>query len=80
MSSWYWVQPEYPPHADVVNTAARLMPSTRIRSTVSSTYGSQLRLPKYTGTSTFRCAISASICSIRARLIPLIGEIPPKWR
>ncbi len=46
MSSTYCLQLEYPPQADVVNTAARRMPSSRIAATVSSTYGAQLRLPK----------------------------------
>ncbi len=80
MSSWYWVHPEYPPHADVVNTAARRIPSDSIAATVSSTNGSQLRLPKYTGSVSPRSASSARISSISARLIPLIGDTPPKCR
>ena len=46
MSSWYCAQPEYPPHAEVANTAARRIPLSRMAATVSSMYGSQLRLPK----------------------------------
>jgi hypothetical protein len=37
MSSTYCVQLEYPPHADVVNTAARRTPLSRMAPTASST-------------------------------------------
>jgi len=74
MSSTYCRQLEYPPQADVVNTAARRIPLSRMAATVSSMYGSQFRFPKYTGS----CGIAASSSDISARLMALIGDAPPK--
>lgn len=77
-SSRYWRQPEYDEYADVTSATAFFAPSASSSSIASVVYGSQLRLPHTTGSSTPRRASSASIAALSARFCSLMGLLPPK--